>query len=875
MTEIISTGPDKEFGTRDDFRVLGFSRPYFRSMGERIDKVVNDYHARTKSFIRDEETLRAELMRAGIEPAALRDRWGEPYKFEFGTMGALLSIRIRSGGPDKRFAPQDHYGSDDFNIWTTLTDSFTDDRVAVDNALHSYLQAPGKFPQDEATFREALKRAGIDRDRLRDPSGRTYIASFKSESRYVDRIVIEGRYDASGIQQKRTTIVPVSQRIYIITLFSAGGDAKGGTGDDFNAATFTSIAAEQTANDQQAKDSKPLTTFKGATGVLTGTVTDPTGAVIPGANVKAVNTHSSAEYSAVTSDNGVYVIRNLPPGIYTVTMSVPGFQILTIVDVLVRSSTLTNVDAVLTIGTVSEMVTVTSAGETTMNTTSASVSTEVRSLPAQGQRGQLSTPRLREYFPETLVWQPALETDKDGRALLRFKLADNITTWKMSVIGSTESGEIGTAEREIRAFQPFFVEHDPPRILTEGDEIALPVVLRNYLERQQSVALEIKPENWFSLTGASAKRAEVRAGDATREVFSFRTMSSVKDGKQRITAVGEEASDAIEKPVTVHPDGEERAETDSRVFADKATLETLIPLDAIRGSVRGELKIYPNLIGHVIESIEAIMKRPYGCGEQTISSTYPSLLVLKAYKRSGTAPPDKLGTRAARYVQSGYERLLNYRAESGGFSYWGGRSEADVALTAYALRFLDDAREFVEVDEDVIDEAREWLIKEQKSDGSWSAYAYGDRGGDAQNAMTTALVARTLARSGKESAKTAASSTQNRKALHDALLLALQFLDRRVEETNEPYLIASYALAALDAGDMQRAERAVARLRRLAHQEGDGSYWSLETNTPFYGWGLAGRIETTALALQALSRGAKSVDEEMEALVNRGLLFLL
>ncbi|HEX8173517.1 MAG TPA: MG2 domain-containing protein [Pyrinomonadaceae bacterium] len=876
VTEIISAGADKEFGTHDDFGVLRFSRPYFRSLGERIDKVVNDYHARTKKFIRDEETLRVELARAGLGAADLRDRWGEPYKFEFGSMGVLLSIRIRSGGPDRHTGAQEYYGSDDFTLWTTLMDSFTNDRTAIDNALNSYLQSTGKFPQDETSFREALKRAGIDRDKLRDPLGRAYMAGFKSESRYVDRVVIEGRSNEGGTPEKRTSIVPVSQRVYIVTLFSSGADATGGTADDFNAATFTSIAFEQSATDAEAKDAKPLTTFKGATGAITGTLTDPTGAVIPGANVTALNTYTSAEYNATTNDSGVYVIRNLPPGLYTVTMSALGFSVLRTESVPVRSSALITLNAVLTAAGVTENVTVTSSADVTLNATNSSVSNQVGYAPGpERQPGQISTPRLREYFPETLVWQPALETDKDGRALLRFKLADNITTWKMSVIGSTEDGEIGTAEREIRAFQPFFVEHDPPRILTEGDEIALPVVLRNYLSREQSVALEIKPERWFSLTGASAKRAEVRAGDASREVFNFRATASVKDGKQRITAIGKEASDAIEKPVTVHPDGEERAETDSRIFADRGMLETTIPVDAIKGSLRGELKIYPNLIGHVIESIEAIMERPYGCGEQTISSTYPSLLVLKAYKRSGTAPPEKIGTRAERYLRSGYERLLNYRAGSGGFSYWGGRSEANLALTAYALRFLNDAREFLAVDEEVINDASVWLIKAQLPDGSWPAHTYGDRTNDTQDAMTTALVARTLARSVKESAKAEASNTQSGKSAQDALRLALQFLDRKVEETDEPYLIASYALAALDVGDNQRAGRAVARLRRLAHEEGDGSYWSLETNTPFYGWGLAGRIETTGLAVQALARAARADDEDAQALISRGLLFLL
>ena len=125
---------------------------------------------------------------------------------------------------------------------------------------------------------------------------------------------------------------------------------------------------------------------------------------------------------------------------------------------------------------------------------------------------ELSTPRLRQHFQETLVWQPQLETDKQGRAQLKFKLADNITTWKLAVIGSTVDGQIGFAEKEFPAFQPFFAEHDPPRVLTEGDEISLPVVLRNYLDKPQTVTAEMKPESWFALPGAARHELELDAG---------------------------------------------------------------------------------------------------------------------------------------------------------------------------------------------------------------------------------------------------------------------------------------------------------------------------------------------------------------------------
>jgi len=218
------------------------------------------------------------------------------------------------------------------------------------------------------------------------------------------------------------------------------------------------------------------------------------------------------------------------------------------------------------------------------------------------------------------------------------------------------------------------------------------------------------------LLGPAQKQTSVIAGDAKRETFDFRVIAPVKDGKQRITARGSDDNDAIEKPVSVHPDGEELSVTAGDVLDDGTSIELEIAQGMIPNSSRGELKIYPSLLAHVVEGVEAIMQRPYGCGEQTISSTYPSLLLLRHYKKSGEGFP--LRARAQRYLNDGYSRLLNYRAENGGFTYWG-YGEPDLALTAYALRFLVDAGDVTSVDQDVVKQARDWLVKQQRPDGSW------------------------------------------------------------------------------------------------------------------------------------------------------------
>jgi uncharacterized protein YfaS (alpha-2-macroglobulin family) len=498
-------------------------------------------------------------------------------------------------------------------------------------------------------------------------------------------------------------------------------------------------------------------------------------------------------------------------------------------------------------------------------TTNLPVKLELAQLKPGAAQADISTPRLREYFPETLLWQPNLETDRQGRAQLKFKLADNITTWKLALLGTTVDGQIGTAEKEIRAFQPFFAELDPPKVLTEGDEIALPVVLRNYLEKSQTVDLQFKPESWFTLLSPARKQSVVKPNDAAKEVFEFRAVASIKDGKQRVTALGSTASDAIEKTVNVHPDGEELAVTTGNVFGAAGALDITVPADAIKGSVQAELKIYPNLLAHVTEGIEGILRRPYGCGEQTISSTYPNVMALRLLKSTGQGEEGRtaaIAAKARKFANAGYERLVGYRTASGGFGYWS-KGEADLALTAYALRFLNDASDVIEVKDEVIDEAQAWLLKQQQSDGRWIVNDYYSKDDMRRSMMYTALIARALTSGG-------ALSKDDDKALQKAFA----FLAPKSAEFSEPYALANYAIAAQQTGDKTRAKWAVEKLRALPKDEAGGVYWALETNTPFYGWGLAGRIETTALAIKALSNDA-ATRRDNDAMLSKGVFWLL
>ena len=65
---------------------------------------------------------------------------------------------------------------------------------------------------------------------------------------------------------------------------------------------------------------------QGANGTITGTVTDPTGSAVPGANVEARNIETGAIYSVATTSAGNYAIPNLPVGAYVLSVKVAGFE---------------------------------------------------------------------------------------------------------------------------------------------------------------------------------------------------------------------------------------------------------------------------------------------------------------------------------------------------------------------------------------------------------------------------------------------------------------------------------------------------------------------------------------------------------------------
>jgi hypothetical protein len=857
VLKLISAGPDKKFVTNDDFELELAQRNVFAAAGERLAELLRKAVAAGHPLPGTVEGLKQLARDGGLDldsqQDATLDRNGNPYRYAISVRGRFYSVQVYEHQKDEKPVNP----ANDSNIWSSpAIDYLAHTEARLSEALQSWEAAGNLFPETETEARRTFAAGGIDFDALHDPLGKPFklwVGQVTDYSR------VESVKAADNVKSKTIFVTHQMRAVQVLRESEADGNRVAGEA----IAQFLHPISEQSGRDLNPR---PVVegVFNGNTGAIGGTVTDQTGAIISGANIKVTRSFGALIATVKTEEDGTYLVRDLTSGPVTVEVSAKGFEAFVIHEVLISSASLTSVDVQLSVGAASMTVTV-EADAIPVQTDSNAVSAVVA---AQTGRVRISsptfTPRVRHVFEETAYWAPSLETSAAGRASLHFTLPDSLTTWKLHALASTTDGRLGVLDRTFKTFQPFFVDLDAPQVLTVGDEITLPVNLRNYTARQIALPVTLKPAGWMSLLTPAKVDASVPSNGTAPVIFGFRATKAVEAGSLNINAANAHEGDAVEKTVRVHPDGEPRAVAVSGLLRGRSTTLALdLPADAVPGSIHAVLRLYPNLGAHILQSMKAVLERPYGCGEQTLSSTYPSLLLLELLK--ATKSSSSLENEAQNYLQLGYDRLLGYFGTGGGLTYWGRSEEApDPALTAYGIEFLTEAEPYLHVDQSRIGDAVNWLVSNQQADGSWKPH-YGGTSADL-NLYVAAELARTLA--ANESAT--GLSPDLRERAKKAVKLAVKWAANSAVAVHDPYANALRFRLGPESANFAALR---AELVSEAARDRYGVHWSSQNASPFYGWGHAGDLETTALVVDALNQS--SVTGGDASAVNDGLLYML
>jgi hypothetical protein len=656
-------------------------------------------------------------------------------------------------------------------------------------------------------------------------------------------------------------------------------------------------------------------------GGIQGSVLDPSGAGVPKAQVIATDTDTGVQTSAVTGNAGNFTIQPLEPGPYNVEVVARGFERLLQENVTVDNESVLGLLLKLTVGSTNQTVTVTDAPPM-LNTTDATLGGIIEnelysSLPlsmnggpraptafqylmpgvkaqANGNSGIYAgtgatnlnenylegmpisaalgrgvsakkasadaAPHVRSYFPEALYINPEIITDSKGNATISIPVADSITTWRMAMLASTQSGALGSGTSSLKVFQDFFVDLDLPVTLTQGDRVSIPVAVYNYSGKPGNVTVTLQPDPdaWYTLEGDLAQKSvSVESGGVGGTQF---TISTNRIGKFKLTltaqmnGAGKVRRDIVVREIEVIPNGREQDLVFNGNLENSVQHDLHFPAAAIPESTSILVRLYPGPLSQVIEGMDSLLRMPGGCFEQTSSSTYPNVLALGYMKRTNKLTPE-VHAKAEGYIANGYQRLLTFEVPGGGFS-WFGQAPANKILTAYGLMEFNDMSKVSDVDPRLIQRTTDWLARQQQPDGSWKPDTGFINEGATNRYNTnvlriTAYIAWSLANIGYQG---------------PAVDRAKHYIESQSGAQPDTYTLAVIANFAADyTKDSNFTRQSMQALLDARTDKGDQTSWTAE-ETGVYSTGGSAAIETTGLATQALLKWGQASETVRKAL---------
>jgi 5-hydroxyisourate hydrolase-like protein (transthyretin family) len=464
--------------------------------------------------------------------------------------------------------------------------------------------------------------------------------------------------------------------------------------------------------------------------------------------------------------------------------------------------------------------------------------------------------------PRILYTNPRLITDQGGRASFKVRLEEiespPVSQWRIYALAHSTDGEMASGIHYLPINQGPLVEMELPPQLTQEDDITVPVTVYNYQPSSQQVGLRLRKDDWFDLSGPAARNTTVKAHDKKVEYFKIRaTGKGNHQMRLDIRFPGSHRDDTLSQTVTVKSLGRKIEHVVNLYLNGKGEIskQLLVPGTAIKGSYKVKLKILPAFINQVSDGFQGMLRMPYGCFEQSSSFTYPNIMILDYMRRTSQDTPG-MREKAEKYISDGYQKLLQFEAKEGGFSFFRvagapqevfsgpvSRRNAQRILTAYGLMLFADMEKVYQIDRVIIPRVQKWLISQMSGD-HWGADSHFGAASSARNNdfAATGYITWALLYSGID---------KDDKCIKKAIA----YLEKNhTSYSNNPNALSYCALSLIKAG--KNSAPVLQRLNQLVKNDRNGTYWTPETYvTGGFASASVANIETTAIAALANLEG--------------------
>jgi alpha-2-macroglobulin len=367
-------------------------------------------------------------------------------------------------------------------------------------------------------------------------------------------------------------------------------------------------------------------------------------------------------------------------------------------------------------------------------------------MPAPGTPppGQPEAPvQVRSDFRSTIVWQPDLKTDRDGKATVKLKYPDSLTTWKATARAVSSGNQFGIGETSTRTKQPLIVRLEAPRFFVVGDQVTISAIINNNTDEPLLVYPKLEVQGLVLTMDAGGRdpnklyrasySTNVAANSEARVDFQV-LVKSAGPVKLLVSGRSDKHSDAMEKSFIAFEHGIEKFVSKSgKVRQGDLTISLELPKERKPGSTSLTVQVTPSMAVTMLDALPYLIDYPYGCTEQTMSRFLPAVITAKTLKDMGLQPEDVMsrvfgGIEAAsalathprgkkdlqklnEIVNAGLDRLYDFQHSDGGWAWWK-EGDSDHWMTAYVLWGLSLARDAkVTVRSEVLNRAASYLEK--------------------------------------------------------------------------------------------------------------------------------------------------------------------
>jgi len=444
---------------------------------------------------------------------------------------------------------------------------------------------------------------------------------------------------------------------------------------------------------------------------------------------------------------------------------------------------------------------------------------------------------IRSDFAETLFWHPVLILP-DGTGESTFDLCDSVTTFQVQASAHTLNGRLGTATMDLESRKALTIEPKLPIEVTANDKIITPLSIANTTDSKQSVTVTLQPAGLNVMGGVTSAPVNVSANDRSRRLFSFQP--SIVEGEAKLQFGGQSGrfTDTVLGRVKVVPEGFPVVGSQSDMLEKTARHSLVLPESWIPGTLKYQVTVYPSTLADLQKGLEALLREPNGCFEQSSTTNYPNVLILEYLRETEQAKPE-LTRRAQELLGRGYQKLTSFECtnqsknQREGYEWFGGTAPAHEALTAYGLLQFRDMAKVCDVDKAMVDRTKTFLMSRKDGKGGFQRNPRAlDSFGRAPEHITNAYIVWALTESGKD----------------DDLDKELAALSEQVKTNNDPYFLGLVANAFLNRDRNKDAQEILKRLTEA--QKPDGHLDAAQTSITGSG-GRDLQIETTALTVMA------------------------